>query len=75
MVISYTFFFDITNQGFSGVTGIDSEGIIVFFCNDKEKKVLRIILSRSMESLIDNMAELEEILYWARKEEGSEAWQ
>lgn len=64
-----------TNQGFSGVTGVDSEGIIAFFCNDKEKKVLRVILSRSKESQIDNMPELEEILYGVRKEEGSEAWQ
>jgi hypothetical protein len=64
-----------TNQGFRGVTGVASEGIIAFFCNDKEKKVLRVILSKSTESQIDNMPELEQILYGAREEQGSEDWQ
>ena len=64
-----------TNQGFSGVTGVRSEGILAFFCNDKDNKVLRVLLSRSTESQIDNMPELEQILYGARKEEGSADWQ
>ena len=64
-----------TNQGFRGVTGVESEGFIAFFCNDKEKKVLRVILSRSTESRIDNTPELEQILYGVRKEQGSGDWQ
>ena len=64
-----------TNQGFRGVTGVSSEGIIAFFCNDKEKKVLRVILSKSTESQIDNMPELEQILYGARKTYSSAEWQ
>ena len=64
-----------TNQGFRGVTGVESEGLIAFFCNDKEKKVLRVILSKSRESQTDNMPELEQILYGARKTEASGDWQ
>ena len=64
-----------TNQGFRGVTGVSSEGIIAFFCNDKEKKVLRVILSRSTESQTDNMPELDQILYGARKTDSSTDWQ
>ena len=64
-----------TNQGFRGVTGVSSEGIIAFFCNDKEKKVLRVILSKSTESQTDNMPELDQILYGARKTDSSAEWQ
>jgi len=64
-----------TNQGFQGVTGVESEGFIAFFCNDKEKKVLRVILSKSTDSQIDSMPELEQILYGARKTDSSAYWQ
>lgn len=54
-----------TNQGFSGVTGLPSEGIVAFFCDDARGKVIRIVLTQHSESSEDHMAEMEEIIYGA----------
>ena len=52
-----------TNKGFSGVTGLPSEGIVAFFCDDARGKVVKIVLMQHSESSEDAMPEMEEIIY------------
>ena len=52
-----------TNKGFSGVTGLPSEGIVAFFCDDARGKVVKVVLMQHSESSEDAMPEMEEIIY------------
>ncbi len=58
-----------TNQNFRGTTGISSEGLTAFFCEEGTNKILFVFISQSVGRPIDNMKEMEQILYGAARKE------
>ena len=54
-----------TNNGFSGATGLDAEGIVAFLVTGEGDHVLRLCFTQNADSVTDRMEEMERILYGA----------